>query len=158
MAKLPEGTINMEQSVNEDQIIDALNDVMNQMRAYNKKHKTIRKKPIIVRPVGGDREGYLSPTFRRYPTYFIDIPYDKKDTKETELFKNLENLFLKKQKARVSFARLFWQIDHVIDSFEYKYQWYNAKMKMDPNNVFTNTFSEQIVKKLDKNIARETQY
>mmetsp|Transcript_73478 Transcript_73478/g.159070 ORF Transcript_73478/g.159070 Transcript_73478/m.159070 type:complete len:96 (+) Transcript_73478:1082-1369(+) len=95
MAKLPVGTINMEYSVNEDQILDAIADVIEVMNTFRETSGLVRKKPIIVRPVGKDRMGYLSPTLNRM-TYFIDIPYDKSDANETEMFKILENMFLEK--------------------------------------------------------------
>lgn len=149
MANLPPGTINMEYNVSQDQIMHAIQDVMRIMREYKTKHNLQRTKPIIVRPVGADRMGYLSPTLGRQ-SFFVDIPYDKSDSVETKMFLDIESMFLMKYRARVSYARLFWDQKRVLDSFDYKNHWMNAKHQMDPLNMFSTDFSDTLTSGLEK--------
>lgn len=48
----------------------------------------------------------------------------------------------------MSFARLFWDFDNVIKSFDLRDRWMDAKKKLDGGNVFANTFTEKLLKDL----------
>jgi FAD/FMN-containing dehydrogenase len=132
--------INMEYGLPESTIVETLEEVISIIR------KDPERSPvtgIVVRVVGKDSRGYLSPTNTSSPfIYYIDIPYREKSDKEREFFGELEELFLRKG-GRVSMARWFVkpnkELFRNVENFD---KFLEAKRELDPNDIFGNELTD----------------
>ena len=98
---------------------------------------------FIMRPVGADAHGYLSPT-RGRPTVYFDIGYHQ-ELLGTGLYDEVEKVLLACE-GRCSWSRLFKApLEEVVKQFPYYEEFLRAKREMDPQNVFSNKFSDSIL-------------
>jgi len=98
---------------------------------------------FVMRPVGADSAGFLSPT-RGRPTVFFDIGYHK-DLLHTGVYAEMERLLLECE-GRCSWSRLFKApAEEVIRQYPQYPEFLQAKREMDPCNVFSNAFSDSIL-------------
>jgi len=139
--------INLEYGLPIENVVTAVDQLLQLCQIYHTKHKYYRFAPFLLRPVGADRLGFLSPTIGRV-TCFIDIPYDvplNKDDPGFRFYQDAEKILLKLG-GRVSWARLF-QADksEVINSYPQFGQFLQVKRELDPQNVFSNEFSDNLL-------------
>ncbi|HUJ27797.1 MAG TPA: FAD-binding protein [Myxococcales bacterium] len=98
---------------------------------------------FIMRPVGPDAHGYLSPT-RDRPTVYFDIGYHQ-ELLGTGLYDEAEKVLLACE-GRCSWSRLFKAPAEVVTrQFPLYPEFIKAKREMDPQNVFSNKFSDDIL-------------
>jgi hypothetical protein len=98
---------------------------------------------FVMRPVGADRVGFLSPTKGR-PTVFFDIPYHSQ-LLETGVYAEIEKILLACE-GRCSWSRLFQAPPaEVIKQYPEYPDFVRAKRALDPRNVFSNRFSDAIL-------------
>jgi FAD/FMN-containing dehydrogenase len=98
---------------------------------------------FIMRPVGADRAGYLSPTKDR-PTVFFDVGYHQ-ELMRTGLYAEIEKLLLACE-GRCSWSRLFEAPPgEIVKQYPEYPEFVRAKRQMDPCNVFSNAFSDSIL-------------
>lgn len=98
---------------------------------------------FIMRPVGADAHGFLSPTKDR-PTVFFDIGYHQ-SLIDTGVYAEIEKLLLECE-GRCSWSRLFKApLEQVIEAYPQYGDFIRAKREMDPHNTFSNKFSDAIL-------------
>jgi FAD/FMN-containing dehydrogenase len=98
---------------------------------------------FVMRPVGADVVGFLSPTKDR-PTVFFDIGYHQA-LLQTGVYAEIEKLLLDCE-GRCSWSRLFKApTEEVIKQYPQYPNFLRAKQEMDPCNVFSNAFSDAIL-------------
>jgi FAD/FMN-containing dehydrogenase len=98
---------------------------------------------FVMRPVGADRVGFLSPTKGR-PTVFFDIPYHSQ-LLATGVYAEIEKILLACE-GRCSWSRLFQAPPaEVIKQYPEYPEFVRAKRALDPRNVFSNRFSDAIL-------------
>jgi L-gulonolactone oxidase len=98
---------------------------------------------FVMRPVGADSAGFLSPTKDR-PTVFFDIPYHA-GLMHTGVYAEIEKILLSCE-GRCSWSRLFKAPrEEVITQYPQYPDFVRAKSEMDPSNVFSNSFSDGIL-------------
>jgi FAD/FMN-containing dehydrogenase len=98
---------------------------------------------FVMRPVGADRAGFLSPTKDR-ATVFFDIPYHA-GLMQTGIYAEIERILLSCE-GRCSWARLFKTPPaEVVKQYPQYPEFVRAKNEMDPCNVFSNQFSDGIL-------------
>jgi FAD/FMN-containing dehydrogenase len=98
---------------------------------------------FIMRPVGADAHGYLSPT-RGRPTVYFDIGYHQ-ELLNTGLYDEVEKVLLACE-GRCSWSRLFKApAEEVMKQFPLYPEFLKAKGEMDPRNIFSNAFSDALL-------------
>jgi L-gulonolactone oxidase len=98
---------------------------------------------FIMRPVGADTAGFLSPTKDR-PTVFFDIGYHQ-GLIHTGVYTEIEKVLLASE-GRCSWSRLFKApTEEIIKQYPQYPDFVRAKREMDPCNVFSNAFSDSIL-------------
>jgi L-gulonolactone oxidase len=98
---------------------------------------------FIMRPVGADTAGFLSPTKDR-PTVFFDIGYHQ-GLIRTGVYTEIEKVLLASE-GRCSWSRLFKApAEEIIKQYPQYPDFVRAKREMDPCNVFSNAFSDSIL-------------
>jgi FAD/FMN-containing dehydrogenase len=98
---------------------------------------------FVMRPVGADTAGFLSPTKGR-DTVFFDIGYHQ-DLLHTGIYAEIEKLLLDCD-GRCSWSRLFKApAEEIIKQYPEYAEFLRAKQEMDPCNVFANAFSDAIL-------------
>lgn len=98
---------------------------------------------FVMRPVGADRFGFLSPTKDR-PTVFFDIGYHQA-LLDTGLYDEIEKLLLACE-GRCSWSRLFKApTSEIVKQYPQYSDFVRAKREMDPLNVFANAFSDALL-------------
>jgi L-gulonolactone oxidase len=129
--------INLEFAVPVERADEAARRVLAAMKVY----------PVmnifVMRPVGADRVGFLSPTKDR-PTVFFDIPYHAQ-LLESGVYAEIEKILLSCE-GRCSWSRLFkTPPSEVVKQYPQYPDFVRAKREMDPCNVFSNAFSDAIL-------------
>ncbi len=103
---------------------------------------------FVMRPVGADSAGFLSPTKDR-PTVFFDIPYHPELLK-TGVYTEIENILLSCE-GRCSWSRLFKAPPaEVVKQYPQYPDFVRAKRQMDPCNVFINQLPTRSSSKLPR--------
>jgi FAD/FMN-containing dehydrogenase len=98
---------------------------------------------FVMRPVGADSAGYLSPT-RGRPTVFFDVGYHR-ELLHTGVYTEIERLLLACD-GRCSWSRLFRASpQEVVKQYPLHSEFVRAKREMDPCNVFSSAFSDSIL-------------
>ena len=98
---------------------------------------------FVMRPVGADSVGYLSPTKGR-PTVYFDIGYHHALV-DTGIYPEVEKLLLACE-GRCSWSRLFKApMSEVVKQYPQYQEFVQAKREMDPCNVFSNAFSDAVL-------------
>jgi FAD/FMN-containing dehydrogenase len=98
---------------------------------------------FVVRPVGADRHGFLSPTKDR-PTVFFDIGYHRQ-LLDTGIYAEVEKMLLECE-GRCSWSRLFKApAAEVMKQYPQYGDFLRAKREMDPCNAFSNAFSDSLL-------------
>ena len=98
---------------------------------------------VVMRPVGADSVGYLSPTKGR-PTVYFDIGYHHALV-DTGIYPEVEKLLLACE-GRCSWSRLFKApMSEVVKQYPQYQEFVQAKREMDPCNVFSNAFSDAVL-------------
>ncbi|MGZ6142843.1 MAG: FAD-binding protein [Myxococcales bacterium] len=98
---------------------------------------------FIMRPVGADTAGFLSPAKDR-PTVFFDIGYHQALI-HTGVYAEIEKLLLECE-GRCSWSRLFKApLEEIVKQYPQYPDFLRAKREMDPDNVFSNKFSDSIL-------------
>jgi FAD/FMN-containing dehydrogenase len=98
---------------------------------------------FVMRPVGADSVGFLSPTKGR-PTVYFDIGYHPQLI-DTGLYEQVEALLLSCE-GRCSWSRLFKApVREVVKQYPQYQEFLRAARQMDPCGVFANAFSAGIL-------------
>lgn len=98
---------------------------------------------FLMRPVGADTAGFLSPTKDR-PTVYFDIGYHQ-ELIHTGVYTEIENVLLECE-GRCSWSRLFKApTAAIIKQYPQYADFVRAKRQLDPCNVFSNAFSDAIL-------------
>jgi FAD/FMN-containing dehydrogenase len=140
---------NMEYAIPEKNISEAIRFVDGLITRYGTADGGyIRTMLYFVRAVGCGSRGYLSSSRRAdgKPTYYIDMPYQGKgklSEQQIQFYKELESGLLALD-GRVSFSRLFWERKNALCNYPDRDLFVAVKKEIDPENVFTNTFTQQL--------------
>jgi L-gulono-1,4-lactone dehydrogenase len=98
---------------------------------------------FIMRPVGADTVGFLSPT-RDRPTVFFDIGYHQQ-LMHTGVYAEIEKALLACG-GRCSWSRLFKApTEDIVRQYPLYPNFVRVKREIDPCNVFSNAFSDSIL-------------
>lgn len=134
---------NMEYAVPLERIEEALDKLFATTRHFHARGSYTRSLPFILRPVGADRLGYLSPTKDR-DTCYVDILFQAADETEVDFFRAIEKDLLSVD-GRVSWSRKFFaEGDEVLEPYSEAKLFFRTMRNLDPYGLFVNDFVSRI--------------
>ncbi len=130
---------NMEYAIPICRIEEALEKICQTTRNYYQSGVYTRCLPFILRPVGADRLGFLSPTHHR-DTCYVDILFQTADASEITFYKQIEKDLLNIE-GRVSWSRKFFaSSNEILKSYPQHKDFLEVMQELDPKGTFVNKF------------------
>jgi L-gulonolactone oxidase len=144
--------VNLEYAVPLDRCDETVNRLRVLFARFGDESKTGGRAPFVdfppvgFRPVGPDDAGYLAAPKGQAVAYF-DIPYIA-DVEATGLYAAMERTFIALG-GRCSWSRLAYATpEEFLQNYPEHHRFVDAKRELDPDNVFSNEFSDRICEAL----------
>jgi FAD/FMN-containing dehydrogenase len=135
--------MNMEYALTMDAIEDAVSAIFRIAHRHRACGTYQRSLPIILRPVGEDKMGFLSTAYRR-KTCYVDMLFQALDECETNFYREVESALLA-HGGRVSWSRKFFASGaEVLAAFPKAGAFRAVRDELDPRGTFSSDFAERV--------------